>query len=112
MELNKKYFNQRKWHSNELPDIIAIESVMGCNLRCEMCPVPQSKLLMNGRTTTTMSLETYSRILDEISDKPRSIGLMLNLELNGLFFSDYLGQACFFPRCLDRAGQPGSVFSG
>jgi hypothetical protein len=37
---------------------------------------------------------------------------MLNLELNGLFFSDYLGQACFFPRCLDRAGQPGSVFSG
>lgn len=75
MELNKKYFNQRKWHSNELPDIIAIESVMGCNLRCEMCPVPQSKLLMNGRTTTTMSLETYSRILDEISDKPRSIGL-------------------------------------
>jgi len=56
------------------------------------------KIVRNDKTTKT-SLK--------ISSFP-----LLNLELNGLFFSDYLGQACFFPRCLDRAGQPGSVFSG
>ena len=49
----------------------------------------------------------------ETKDNDTSVSSgVLNLELNGLFFSDYLGQACFFPRCLDRAGQPGSVFSG
>lgn len=75
MEYTKKYFNHRKWHLNELPDSIMIETVMGCNLRCEMCPVPQSKLLMNGRTTTMMPLEIFRRILDEIADKPRSLHL-------------------------------------
>ena len=35
------------------------------------------------------------------------VDILLNLKLNGLFFSDYLGQACFFPRCLDLAGLPG-----
>ena len=52
-----------------------IETVMGCNLRCEMCPVPQSKLLMNGRKTTFMSLSTYTNILNEIADEPRNIHL-------------------------------------
>ncbi len=75
MELNKKYFNHRKWHCNEIPDSIRIETVIGCNLRCEMCPVPQSKLLMNGRTTTMMSSETFCKILSEIADKPRKLHL-------------------------------------
>jgi hypothetical protein len=34
---------------------------------------------------------------------------VLNPRLNGLFFSDYLGQGSFFSCCLDRAGQSGSV---
>lgn len=48
---------------------------MGCNLRCEMCPVPQSKLLMNGRQTTVMSMTTFCKILDAIADKPRRLHL-------------------------------------
>jgi MoaA/NifB/PqqE/SkfB family radical SAM enzyme len=75
MELNKKYFNNRRWDFDELPDLVMIETVIGCNLRCEMCPVPNSKLLMNGRTTTTMKLETFHRILEEIADKPRRLHL-------------------------------------
>lgn len=75
MELVKKYFNYRISHFDELPDSILIETVMGCNLRCEMCPVPQSKLLMNGRTYTMMSLATFKLILDQINDKPRIIHL-------------------------------------
>ena len=75
MELNKKYFNHRKWHFNELLDLIMIETVIGCNLRCEMCPVPQSKLLMNGRAAVAMSLGTFRRVLDEIADKPRRLYL-------------------------------------
>ena len=35
---------------------------------------------------------------------------VLNLRLNGLFFSDYLGRHSLFSCCLDRAGQPGSAF--
>ena len=36
--------------------------------------------------------------------------VVLNLRLNGLFFSDYLGRHSLFSCCLDRAGQPGSAF--
>lgn len=52
-----------------------IETVMGCNLRCEMCPVPQSKITMNGRTPSTMSLDIFNKILEAISDKPRRLHL-------------------------------------
>lgn len=75
MDLVKKYFNHRESHFSELPNSILIETVMGCNLRCEMCPVPQSKLLMNGRAAAGMSLSTFQRILDQIGDKPRRIHL-------------------------------------
>jgi len=37
---------------------------------------------------------------------------VLNLRINGLFFSDYLGLRSLFSRCLDRAGQPGSELGG
>ena len=40
----------------------------------------------------------------------RAVVMMLNLRLNGLFFSDYLGRHSLFSCCLDRAGQPGSAF--
>jgi hypothetical protein len=36
----------------------------------------------------------------------------LDLRINGLFFSDYLGRGSLFSCCLDRAGQPGSAFGG
>lgn len=75
MDLVKKYFNHRESHFSDMPNSILIETVMGCNLRCEMCPVPQSKLLMNGRTATMMSLSTFQKILDQIGDKPRRLHL-------------------------------------
>ena len=37
---------------------------------------------------------------------------VLNLIINGLFFSDYLGLQSLFSCCLDRAGQPGSELGG
>jgi len=68
-------FNRREWVLRDLPDLIMIESVMGCNLRCGMCPVPQSKTTMNGRAHAVMSPETFRRVLDGISDRPHSIFL-------------------------------------
>lgn len=75
MEKNKKNFNDRRWKLDEIPNTVMIETVIGCNLRCEMCPVPNSTILMNGRQTTTMSSNTFLKILEEISDKPRKLHL-------------------------------------
>ncbi|MBF0501987.1 MAG: radical SAM protein [Candidatus Riflebacteria bacterium] len=75
MELTQKYFNQRKYAFNDLPDCIYIEAVMGCNLRCEMCPVPNSKMEMSGRNVSVMSMDTFKKVLDEVSDRPRKLHL-------------------------------------
>jgi radical SAM protein with 4Fe4S-binding SPASM domain len=74
---------------DELPDEVAIEILMGCNLRCPMCPVSALPHSMNGRRPTVMSAELYRRIIDQISDRPRSI--LLNV------FSEPL----LHPRLLD-----------
>ncbi|MBU5612545.1 radical SAM/SPASM domain-containing protein [Geomonas azotofigens] len=75
MTRHQKYFNQRRCDIGELPDTILVESYMGCNLRCEMCPVPDSRNNMNGRSYSCMSLETYKIIIDQVSERPRSIRL-------------------------------------
>lgn len=75
MNKMKRCFNKRQWRLEELPDLVMIETVVGCNLRCEMCPVPQSKSSMNGRTTTFMSMQTFQAILAAIADKPRKLHL-------------------------------------
>jgi organic radical activating enzyme len=62
---------------NSLPDIVQIESAMACNLRCLMCPVPTSKVNMDGRNAGIMKLDTYKEIIRQISDRPRTIGLTI-----------------------------------
>jgi len=52
-----------------------IETMMGCNLHCDMCPVPDSRAKMNGRKAVAMSLTTFEKILEEISDRPRCLHL-------------------------------------
>ena len=75
MELNRKYFNQRKWHFDELPLTIMIETAMACNLRCEMCPVPKSTETMDGRKPSIMSFDIYNKILHQLSQQKRIIYL-------------------------------------
>jgi radical SAM protein with 4Fe4S-binding SPASM domain len=60
---------------HELPDEVAIEILMGCNLRCPMCPVSGLPHSMNGRRPTIMSADLYQRVIDQISDRPRSLVL-------------------------------------
>ncbi len=73
----QKYFNKRIYDFSQLPDLILIESFMGCNLRCSMCPVPDPQLNMNGRQYTCMSTKTYRIIIDQVSNKRRTIRLNL-----------------------------------
>jgi len=61
----------------ELPDSIQIETAMACNLRCPMCPVPESKTTMDGRNPGIMPIARFSSLLNQISDKPRILGLTL-----------------------------------
>ena len=68
-------FNSRQWKCDELPDQINIESFLGCNLRCSMCPVPTARKSMNGRKPRAMSMETYRLIIDQVSDKTRTVNL-------------------------------------
>jgi len=87
MTRHQKYFNKRKYDIRELPDTILIESFMGCNLRCKMCPVSDPQKNMNGRKYSSMSFETYRSIINQLSDKCRTIRLnqlgepLLNAEI-------------------------------
>lgn len=65
--------DRRNPQLNELPDEVTIEILMGCNLRCPMCPVGGLPHTMNGRRQTVMSAELYQTVIDQISDRPRSI---------------------------------------
>jgi radical SAM protein with 4Fe4S-binding SPASM domain len=66
-------FDRRDPRLYELPDEVAIEILMGCNLQCPMCPVSGLPHSMNGRRPTIMSADLYRRVIDQISDRPRSI---------------------------------------
>lgn len=66
-------FDRRDPRLHELPDEVAIEIVMGCNLRCPMCPVSGLPSSMNGRRATMMDADVYRRVVEQISDRPRSI---------------------------------------
>lgn len=75
MNLDQLNFNRRKINLDEIPQIVQIETVMGCNLKCEMCPVPRSKEEMAGRLPKIMTPETFQNIISEIRDKPRNLHL-------------------------------------
>jgi radical SAM protein with 4Fe4S-binding SPASM domain len=66
-------FDRRNPRLDELPNEVAIEIVMGCNLRCPMCPVSGLPHSMNGRRPTLMTAAVFNRVIDQISDRPRSI---------------------------------------
>lgn len=75
MDAVQRYFNKRQWQFDELPDLVMVETVLGCNLRCDMCPVPHAKSSMNGRSPAFMSMQTFEAILAGITDKPRALHL-------------------------------------
>lgn len=69
------YFDKRECELPELPENIFIEIFMGCNLRCRMCPVPNSKDRMEGRKFSKMTIEAFEKIIGQVSDKPRKLWL-------------------------------------
>ncbi len=70
-------FDRRDHRMDALPEGIAIETIMGCNLRCPMCAVPNPETEMNGRSVTLMPMERFQRIIDQISDRPRAVMLTI-----------------------------------
>jgi MoaA/NifB/PqqE/SkfB family radical SAM enzyme len=72
---NESHFNNRTSFFDDFPSLIAIESYLGCNLKCRMCPVPSPNELMNKREHCAMSFDTYKMIIDQVSQQKRSINL-------------------------------------
>lgn len=64
---NRKDFNIRNDKLDELPYAINIETSMGCNLSCSMCPVPNSLNVM-GRIPCFMKKELFDLIIKETSN--------------------------------------------
>jgi radical SAM protein with 4Fe4S-binding SPASM domain len=60
---------------DSLPDLIYVEMAMACNFGCKMCPVPESRKLMNGRVPSIMKPGTFALVLKSLSDRPRHIWL-------------------------------------
>lgn len=58
-----------------LPGLIYVEMAMACNFGCKMCPVPESRKLMEGRVPSIMKPETFALILESIRDRPRHLWL-------------------------------------
>lgn len=75
MTTHEILFNKRVAEVEELPNLIFIESVMGCNLRCPMCPVPKGITTMNKRSYQAMTLAIFTKIIEQISEKPRQLWL-------------------------------------
>lgn len=72
MRLEEKQFNKRVAKISNLPYNVFIETVFGCNLHCEMCPVPKG---ITNRKKTIMQFSTFKEIIDQLSDRQRYIGL-------------------------------------
>jgi radical SAM protein with 4Fe4S-binding SPASM domain len=70
-------YDRRDPRMDALPEGIAIETIMGCNLRCPMCAVPNPETEMNGRKVTLMSMEMFQSIIAQISDRPRAVMLTI-----------------------------------
>src|SRR5262245_34132666 len=70
-------YDRRDARLRSLPDEVSIEPVMGCNLRCPMCPGTDGPRAMNGRTPVVMRFEVYRQIIEQLSDRPRHILLTI-----------------------------------
>lgn len=58
-----------------LPDLIYVEMAMACNFGCKMCPVPESRKMMDGRVPAIMKPDTFALVLDSIRDRRRHVWL-------------------------------------
>src|SRR5438105_1260337 len=67
MRPEARLFNRRRAVVPQFPQTIHIETVMGCNLRCPMCPVSNTREFMNGREFTYMASTLYRQIIEELS---------------------------------------------
>ncbi|MGC8602200.1 MAG: hypothetical protein ACP5VS_00775 [Desulfomonilaceae bacterium] len=67
---------------------------------------------MGRRPDLSAELLDAAREVAKKTKDSRELRQVLNLRINGLFFSDYLGLRSLFSCCLDRAGQPGSELGG
>jgi len=68
-------FARRSPVVESLPDLIYVEMAMACNFGCKMCPVPESRKLMDGRVPSIMKPDTFALVLKSISDRPRNLWL-------------------------------------
>lgn len=80
MDENRYAFNRRDPNIHHLPDEINIETVFGCNIRCRMCIMRDLKRFGGGRSVQLMDPALFSRIMDQVSDRPRTICLNQNGE--------------------------------
>lgn len=58
-------FNSRIWNLDELPERISIEIVFGCNLKCGMCHVPNTK----ERKFKLMDTWVFETIINQLDSK-------------------------------------------
>lgn len=80
MEKNRIAFNKHCPDLTELPDEINIETVFGCNIKCRMCIMRDLKRFGGGRKVSFMEPAVFARILEQVSDRPRTICLNQNGE--------------------------------
>src|SRR5262245_4411162 len=70
-------FDRRDHRMDALPEGIAIETIVACNLGWPVSAVPNPETEMNGGKVTLMSMDTFRRIIDQISDRPRAVMLTI-----------------------------------
>jgi MoaA/NifB/PqqE/SkfB family radical SAM enzyme len=97
MEINVnsyQEFNNRNCYLDKLPHMIGVETVLGCNLKCKMCPVSNKDTGISKRPVCHMPQEIFSKILTDISGEKHHVGLTLNGEpLLNRNIVDYIKQA-------------------
>jgi hypothetical protein len=67
MRPEQRAFDNHRPDVPDFPYYIFLETVMGCNLRCPMCPVSNTKEFMNGRKFTYMEPTLYRQVIDELT---------------------------------------------
>lgn len=73
----------------DLPDLFYIEIVLRCNLHCQICPMQDISRMMPDRKPVLMDLELFKEILNQISDRPRTLLLTI------------FGEPLLHPRLMD-----------
>jgi radical SAM protein with 4Fe4S-binding SPASM domain len=69
--------------NNTFPEVILIDTISYCNLRCSMCPHKEMK-----RTPNIMDFDLYKKIIDEISIKKPDARIWITFFGEGLMLYD------------------------